>query len=140
MKLKAKTQKKKKEPITIDYENKKLSIVYFLPLLLIAGFVPLIVYAKVVNLEGTTQALYWTGQKQYLDFSATEINVGSNSYSNSTYFYIILYKQKNCLSKLKTILYPLGIYAIFVIISTIFAIDTQTALWGFVDMYQGLCS
>jgi hypothetical protein len=64
MKLKAKTQKKKKEPITIDYENKKLSIVYFLPLLLIAGFVPLIVYAKVVNLEGTTQALYWTGQQQ----------------------------------------------------------------------------
>ncbi|WP_040584042.1 O-antigen ligase [Sedimentibacter sp. B4] len=33
---------------------------------------------------------------------------------------------------------PLGIYALFVIISTIFAIDTQTALWGFVDMYQGM--
>ena len=140
MKLKAKTQKKKKEPITIDYENKKLSIVYFLPLLLIAGFVPLIVYAKVVNLEGTTQALYWTGQKQYLDFF---------SYWKSMWvviltaialiFYIILYKQKKLPFKnLKQYYIPLGIYAIFVIISTIFAIDTQTALWGFVDMYQGM--
>jgi len=138
--LKAKTQKKKKEPITIDYENKKLSIVYFLPLLLIAGFVPLIVYAKVVNLEGTTQALYWTGQKQYLDFF---------SYWKSMWvviltaialiFYIILYKQKKLPFKnLKQYYIPLGIYAIFVIISTIFAIDTQTALWGFVDMYQGM--
>ncbi|NLL04839.1 MAG: O-antigen ligase family protein [Clostridiaceae bacterium] len=138
--MKAKTQKKKKEPITIDYENKKLSIVYFLPLLLIAGFVPLIVYAKVVNLEGTTQALYWTGQKQYLDFF---------SYWKSMWvviltaialiFYIILYKQKKLPFKnLKQYYIPLGIYAIFVIISTIFAIDTQTALWGFVDMYQGM--
>ena len=138
--MKAKTQKKKNEPITIDYENKKLSIVYFLPLLLIAGFVPLIVYAKYVNLEGTKQALYWTGQRQYLDFF---------SYWKSMWvviltaialiFYIILYKQKKLPFKnLKQYYIPLGIYAIFVIISTVFAIDTQTALWGFVDMYQGM--
>jgi hypothetical protein len=138
--VKAKTQKKKNEPITIDYENKKLSIVYFLPLLLIAGFVPLIVYAKYVNLEGTKQALYWTGQRQYLDFF---------SYWKSMWvviltaialiFYIILYKQKKLPFKnLKQYYIPLGIYAILVIISTIFAIDTQTALWGFVDMYQGM--
>lgn len=138
--MKAKTQKKKNEPITIDYENKKLSIVYFLPLLLIAGFVPLIVYAKYVNLEGTKQALYWTGQRQYLDFF---------SYWKSMWvviltaialiFYVILYKQKKLPFKnLKQYYIPLGIYAIFVIISTIFAKDKQTALWGFVDMYQGM--
>ena len=73
----------------------KRQVVYFLPLLLIAGFVPLIVYAKYVNLEGTKQALYWTGQRQYLDFF---------SYWKSMWvviltaialiFYIILYKQK----------------------------------------------
>jgi len=131
---------KPKQPITIDYENKKLSVVYFLPLLLIAGFVPLIVHAKLVNLEGTKQALYWTGQRQYLDFF---------SYWKSMWvvilaaialiFYIILYKQKKLPFKiLKQYYIPLGIYAIFVIISTIFAIDTQTALWGFVDMYQGM--
>lgn len=141
MKIKnEKNETKLKNQITIDYENKRLSVFYFLPLLLIAGFVPLIVYAKYVDLTDTTQALYWTGQQQYLDFF---------SYWKSRWvialtaialiFYIILYKQKKLPFKiLKQYYIPLGIYAIFVIISTIFAIDTQTALWGFVDMYQGM--
>lgn len=139
-KLKVKKEQAKQEPIKIDYENKRLSTIYFLPLLLIAGFVPLIVYAKYIDLTGTTQSLYWTGQQQYLDFF---------SYWKSRWvvaltligliFYIILYKQKKLPFKnLKQYYIPLGIYAIFVIISTIFAIDTQTALWGFVDMYQGM--
>lgn len=139
-KLKVKNEKAKQEPIKIDYENKKLSTIYFLPLLLIAGFVPLIVYAKYIDLAGTTQSLYWTGQQQYLDFF---------SYWKSRWvmaltligliFYIILYKQKKLPFKnLKQYYIPLGIYAVFVIISTIFAKDTQTALWGFVDMYQGM--
>lgn len=129
-----------KNTINIDYENKRLSVFYFLPLLLIVGFVPLIVHAKYVDLTGTTQLLYWTGQQQYLDFF---------SYWKSQWvivltaitliFYIILYIQKNLPYKnLKQYYIPLGIYAICVIISTIFAIDTQTALWGFVDMYQGM--
>lgn len=138
--MKVKKEKAKQEPIKIDYENKRLSIVYFMPLLLIAGFVPLIVYAKYIDLSGTTQSLYWTGQQQYLDFF---------SYWKSRWvmaltligliFYIILYKQKKMPFKnLKQYYIPLGIYAIFVIISTIFAIDTQTAVWGYVDMYQGM--
>lgn len=139
-KLKVKKEQAKQEPIKIDYENKRLSTIYFLPLLLIAGFVPLIVYAKYIDLTGTTQSLYWTGQQQYLDFF---------SYWKSRWvvaltligliFYIILYMQKKLPFKnLKQYYIPLGIYSIFVIISTIFAIDTQTALWGFVDMYQGM--
>lgn len=139
-KLKVKKEQAKQEPIKIDYENKRLSTIYFLPLLLIAGFVPLIVYAKYIDLTGTTQSLYWTGQQQYLDFF---------SYWKSRWvvtltligliFYIILFMQKKLPFKnLKQYYIPLGIYAIFVIISTIFAIDTQTALWGFVDMYQGM--
>lgn len=138
--MKAKTQNKVKETVTINYENKKLSVIYYIPLLLIVGFVPLIVYAKHVDLSGTTQALYWTGQRQYLDFF---------SYWKSQWvvyltaitiiFYIVLYKQKKLPFKnLKQYYIPLGIYAICIIISTIFAIDKQTALWGFVDMYQGM--
>lgn len=141
--MKIKNEKKEikiKNTIVIDYENKRLSVFYFLPLLLIAGFVPLIVYAKYVDLSGTTQAFYWTGQQQYLDFF---------SYWKSRWvivltavaliFYIILYKQKKLPFKnLKQYYIPLGMYAISVIISTIFALDTQTALWGFVDMYQGM--
>ncbi len=133
-------EKKSKQPITINYENKKLSVSYFLPLLLIAGLVPLITYAKYVDLTGTTQSLYWTGQQQYLDFF---------SYWKSRWvmiltlisiiLYVALYFQKKLpLKDLKQYYIPLGIYALFVIVSTIFAIDVPTALWGFVDMYQGM--
>ena len=133
-------ENKIKNTITIDYENKKLSTFYILPLLLIAGFVPLIVYAKYVDLSGTVQSLYWTGQQQYLDFfsywkawwvvALTTI---------ALIFYIFLYTQKKLPFKnLKQYYIPLGVYALFVIISTMFAIDKPTALWGFVDMYQGM--
>ncbi len=139
--MKINTEKNKtKNAITIDYENKRLSTFYFLPLLLIAGFVPLIVYTKYVDLSGTTQALYWTGQQQYLDFfsywKAQWVVVLT---AIALIFYIILYMQKKLpLKDLKQYYIPMGIYALFVIISTVFAIDTQTALWGFVDMYQGV--
>ena len=138
--MKDKKDNKLKQPVTINYENKKLSISYFLPLLLIAGFVPLITYAKYVDLTGTAQSLYWTGQQTYLDFF---------SYWKSKWVmiltalalvsYIELYIRKKLpLKDLKQYYIPLGIYALFVIISTIFAKDSPTALWGFVDMYQGM--
>ncbi|WP_313346669.1 O-antigen ligase family protein [Sedimentibacter sp.] len=133
-------ESKTKNVITIDYENKKLSVFYFLPLLLIAGFVPLIVYAKYVDLTGTTQALYWTGQRQYLDFFSYWKSWWVVALTTiALLFYIILYLQKKLpLKNLKQYYIPLGIYALFVIISTMFAIDKPTALWGFVDMYQGM--
>lgn len=141
--MKAKKEKKPKQPkqsMEIDYESKRLPVYYFIPLLLIVGFVPLIVYAKYIDLAGTTQSLYWTGQQQYLDFF---------SYWKSRWViiltaialitYIILHKNKKLPFKdLRQYYIPFGIYGIFVIISTIFALDVQTALWGFVDMYQGM--
>ncbi len=139
--MKINTEKNKtKNTITIDYENKRLSTFYFLPLLLIAGFVPLIVYAKYVDLSGTTQALYWTGQQQYLDFfSYWKAQWVVILTAIALIFYMILYMQKKLpLKDLKQYYIPMVIYALFVIISTVFAIDTQTALWGFVDMYQGM--
>ncbi len=133
-------ENKIKNTITIDYENKKLSVFYFLPLLLIAGFVPLIVYAKYVDLSGTTQSLYWTGQQQYLDFFSYWKSWWVVVLTTIALFiYVILFLLKKLPFKnLKQYYIPLGIYAIFVIISTMFAIDKPTALWGFVDMYQGM--
>ncbi|WP_313163887.1 O-antigen ligase family protein [Sedimentibacter sp.] len=140
MKIKNENKNKTKNIVTIDYESKKLSVFYFLPLLLIAGFVPLIVYAKYVDLTGTTQSLYWTGQRQYLDFFSYWKSWWVVALTTiALLFYIILYVQKKLPFKnLKQYYIPLGIYALFVIISTIFAIDKPTALWGFVDMYQGM--
>ncbi len=138
--MKEKISTKSIRPVVIDFENKKLSSYYFLPLLLIAGIVPLIVSCKYIDLTGTTQFLYWTGQNQYLDFF---------SYNKSRYLiiftaiafisYFTLYNQKKLpLKGLKHYYIPIGIYAVFAVLSTIFAKDTSTAMWGFVDMYQGI--
>ncbi len=130
----------KKRIIDIDYEKNKLSWIYYIPLLLIAGFVPLIVHGKYIDLTGTTQALFWTGQNQLLDFF---------SYWKSRWvifltaialiIYIFLYMSKKLPLKKEYKYYiPLGAYAFFVILSTIFSIDVSTALNGFMDMYQGM--
>ena len=124
----------------IKFENKIVSVYYYIPLLLIAGFIPLIVYAKFIDLSGTTQALYWTGQQQYLDFfSYWKSKWIMILTAISLIIYIVLYSEKKLPFKnLKQYYIPLGIYALFVILSTIFSADKSTALWGFIDMYQGM--
>ncbi|MDD4781815.1 MAG: O-antigen ligase family protein, partial [Tissierellia bacterium] len=128
------------KPITIEFENKRLPVYYFIPLLLIAGFIPLVVYAKYIDLAGTTQSLYWTGQQQYLDFfSYWKSKWVMILTAISLIIYVVLYKDKKLPFKnLKQYYIPLSVYAVFVILSTIFAKDKSIALWGFVDMYQGM--
>lgn len=132
--------KKENRPISINYENKRLSISYFIPLLFIAAIVPLITYAKYVDLNETTQSLYWTGQNTYLDFfSYWKSFWFIISAAIALIFYGVLYFNKKLpLKNLKQYYIPLGIYALFVIASAVFALDKATALWGFVDMYQGM--
>lgn len=138
--MKEKRDKKTGLPIISGYENRKLPISYFIPLLLIAGFVPLITYAKYIDLTGTTQSLYWTGQQTYLDFFSYWKSrwVVILTVISMVIYIVQLMKKKMPLKDLKQYYIPLGIYALFVIVSTIFAIDTPTALWGFVDMEQGM--
>lgn len=126
--------------INIDYEKNKISWLYYMPLLLIAGFVPLIVYGKYFNLNGTTQALFWTGQNEILDFfSYWKSRWVIFLTATSLIIYIFLFGTKKLPLKREYKYYiPLAIYAFFVILSTIFAIDVPTALNGFVDMYQGM--
>jgi len=130
----------KNRMINIDYEKNKLSLIYYLPLLLIAGFVPLIVYGKYVDLTGTTQALYWTGQNQLLDFFSYWKSSWMIFLTVATlimYIFLLLSKKLPFKREYKYYL-PLCMYSFFVILSTIFAKDVQTALNGFVDMYQGM--
>jgi len=132
--------KNKRKIIDINYESSKLSWYYYIPLLLIVNFVPLITYSKYVDLNGTTQALYWTGQNIYLDFFSfwkARWLVVLTIISLVTYIYLFLSKKLPLKKELKYYL-PMAVYAIFVILSTIFAIDVETALSGFVDMYQGM--
>lgn len=139
-KVKDNIDSKKRIPASLEYEYKKLPITWFIPLLLIVGFVPLITYAKYIDLTGTTQSLYWTGQQQYLDFfSYWKSRWVMILTAISMIVYVVQFmKKKVPFKNLKQYYIPLGIYAIFVIISTTFAIDKTTAIWGFVDMEQGM--
>nr|WP_312579441.1 O-antigen ligase family protein [Sedimentibacter sp.] len=139
-KVKDNIDSKKRIPASLEYEYRKLPISWFIPLLLIAGVVPLITYAKYIDLTGTTQSLYWTGQQQYLDFfSYWKSRWVVILTAISMIIYIVqLMNKKMPFKNLKQYYIPLGIYALFVIVSTIFAIDKPTALWGFVDMEQGM--
>ncbi|QSX05290.1 O-antigen ligase family protein [Sedimentibacter sp. zth1] len=122
------------------FSNKKLSPMYYIPLLLIAGFVPLLVHGKYIDLQGTVQSLYWTGQNQVLDFFSywkSRWVIVLTSLALFTYICLVISKKLPFKKQYKYYI-PMGIYALFVIISTIFAIDASTALNGFVDMYQGM--
>ncbi|HBB28918.1 MAG TPA: hypothetical protein DC000_06685 [Clostridiales bacterium] len=126
--------------INIEYEKNKISWVYYMPLLFIVGFVPLIVYGKYIDLTGTTQALFWTGQNQLLDFFSywkSRWVICLTAIALMTYIFLFISKKLPFKKEYKYYI-PLGIYALFVILSTIFAIDVPTALNGFVDMYQGM--
>ncbi len=130
---------KNKLRTTINDKN-QISWIYFIPLLLIAGFVPLIVYGKYINLTGTTQALFWTGQNEVLDFFSywkSSWVIFLTITSTIIYIFLLLIKKLPFKKEYKYYI-PLVGYAIFVILSTIFAVDKPTALNGFFDMYQGI--
>lgn len=122
------------------HKAKKLSIFYYMPLLLMAGIVPLIVHGKYIDLSGTVQGLYWTGQMELLDFFSywkSRWVIVLTAISLFTYIILIIRKKATIKKEFKYYI-PLGIYAICVLVSTVFAIDLSTALNGFVDMYQGM--
>lgn len=126
--------------INIDYEKNKISWYYYIPLLLIVGFVPLIVYGKYVDLTGTTQALFWTDQNQHLDFFSywkSRWVIFLTAIALVIYIFLFISKKLPLKKEYKYYI-PLVIYTFFVILSTIFAMDVPTALNGFVDMYQGM--
>ncbi len=127
------------ERLPINYEKNQILWAWFLPLLLIAGVVPLIVYGKSFDLTGTAQGLYWT-QTQGLDFFSYWKSFWVILLTVlSAIMYFALYQSKKLPFKKEYKYYiPLATYAVFAILSTIFAIDLQTALGGFVDLYQGV--
>ncbi len=140
MGIKNNTKNKTKKAPSERLSKNQISWLYLVPLLLIAGFVPLIVYGKYINLTGTTQALFWTGQVELLDFFSfwkSRWVIFLTITSTIIYIFLLLSKKLPFKKEYKYYI-PLAVYAIFVILSTIFAVDKPTALNGFVDMYQGM--
>lgn len=109
-----------------------------IPLLIIIGIVPLIVYAKIIVLTPLEER-HWTGGTYQLDFF---------SYYKAYWLIVltiilvlitaILLVLKQIKFKKKSFMIPIGIYVFLSILSTIFALDQTVALRGFMEMFQGL--
>lgn len=137
-----KKTKKKVEIIEVPKKREmpeSLIWIGLVPILFIIAFVPLIVYAKVIELS-PLEELNWTGGGSF--------QIEFFSYYKALFFIIativaliclvILHILKvNRLIKSKYYI-PIGIYAIFVVLSYLFASDKIIASRGFIDMHQGV--
>lgn len=120
--------------------QRDISIFYFVPLMIITAIVPLIVYAKYVDLSGTNQGFYWTGQMKCLDFFSYWKSywlVLLTGISLCLYVFLYIFKKLSFKLELKYYI-PMFIYIVAVLLSSVFSIDKQTALNGFFDSYQGM--
>ncbi|MCX7842792.1 MAG: O-antigen ligase family protein [Clostridia bacterium] len=109
-----------------------------IPLLFIIGIVPLIVYLRAQPLSGIVSKL-WIDSKFDTDFfsyyKAIWLMVGTGALA----LVMIGMKLDDTLKLKKTSMYiPLGIYAFFVLLSTLLAEHKDVAVWGFASRYEGM--
>jgi O-antigen ligase len=113
---------------------------YLLPISIIVALVPIIVLIKVVELS-PIEIAYWKGGVTNADFFSyykmVLLNVSASIGVLLTYIH---HKKENLEIKKTSIYIPMGVYALFIILSTIFAEYKTVALWGFVDRYEGMFS
>jgi hypothetical protein len=112
--------------------------IFFLPLILMVAVVPLIVFMKIKELSGFP-SVYWVDPKQNVDFF---------SYYKSVWIlisavlalisWIVINRVYHLKEKKHAFYIPLGIYTLFLCLSTVFALHKETAVFGFPDRYEGL--
>lgn len=121
------------------YKDKQsISWVFLLPIFFIIGFVPLIVYAKLLTLDGL-ELENWLGNEYYFDFFSyyKAITFSILSFISLIIMIILIKTDKIYLIDSKYY-YPMGIYLFFVIISFFFADDFDVAVRGYIEMFQGV--
>lgn len=119
--------------------NNKTSIIQLIPIVFIIAIVPLLVRGKVINLDGL-RYVFWTGQHIQFDvFTYWKAAALIVSFALMLLIYIFNLKKKNIVFNLeKHYAIPLAVMAATFILSTLFAIDKTTAVYGFPDMLQGI--
>lgn len=118
---------------------KKYEWYYLIPIIFILAVVPLIVYLRVVPLKGATYQ-FWNGQQNNYDFFSyykmvwfltavvfSLIFLGIRSYQSD-----IGYVRKSIYY------YPIIVYVVFVLLSTLFSKYKGIAMLGFTDRYEGM--
>lgn len=145
-------KKKSKEIIVEVQEDKKPSafltfikrvgnhwqMICIIPLLILIGFVPLIVYGKIIKLT-SYEEMNWTGGIYHVDFFSWYKSRWLLVITFILFLiFIILLITKKIKFKKEKFWIPLSVYILFSVISTIFAVDQVVAQRGFMAMFQGI--
>ncbi len=116
----------------------KYDLLLALPLVLVVTIVPLIVYLKVIPVEGPSRV--FTNGNDNLDFFSYYKMIWLLIFTGMGF---VIYMSKLLFTNTVTIrkdkvYYPVAAYLLLAIVSTIFATHRDVALIGFVDRYEGL--
>jgi O-antigen ligase len=129
-KLSTKIRKKK-----YDEPNKNLYVLF--SLCLIAGIIPLILYIKKITVTDPGN-LYIYGLSDQLDIFVYYKMVFLLLFTAvGLIFFLFSRKEVLSESRKKLYYYPMAIFTLFIMISTLFSEYKQVSFFGFVDRYEG---
>lgn len=119
-----------------EYDDKKWYSV--IPIALLVFLIPIIVYGKQVNLTGNYYR-FWNGASQSLDFFSyyKSMWIVILTVLLSVVFLVSVLRKSIKIQKM-SIYIPIGVYSLFVILSTIFSKYKDIAVFGFVERYEGM--
>ncbi len=117
----------------------QISVKYFIPLIIIIAVIPLVTFGKIVELP-LSEANFWKGGTTHVDFfsyyKSTLLIILSCTALLS--FAILILRHKITIRNLKSCYVLLGIYSVFVILSSVFSDNINVAFQGFIEMNQGM--
>ncbi len=112
---------------------------YLMPLVLAVAVVPLIVYMRIIPLEGAAFE-FWTGEKQNTDFFSYYKGIGIIVAAAAALLVLLVrgFYQEKITFKPTQLYIPLAVYAFFILVSAVFAEHRTVAMYGFPDRYEGM--
>jgi len=128
--------KKKRRKSTKKYQS--LEWYYFIPLLIIVGIVPLIVFGKVLTIEGE-ELLHWKGAETNIDFFSYYKSVIFAVMAYISFIVLVMLRLTNQFKfKITKYYIPLLLYGFGVLASFIVSDYPVVAKRGFIEQFQGV--
>jgi len=126
------------EEVELKLEDKPLGWYYFIPILIIVAFLPLITFAKEVSLY-EIEALHWKGGSKGLDFFSYYKYIVFSVCAFVSVFILIILKFKRRIKLKETKYYiPLAVYIVFVLASYLLSDYFLISYRGFIEQFQGI--
>jgi len=120
------------------FKPKTMEYILLMPLMMLVMFVPLIVRARLLELEGL-ELDNWTGGSIHLDFFSYYKSLFVIGLSYGAFFLLLILKLLNKIQIRKTLYYlPIGLYILLTGLSYAFSPDPLVSARGFIELFQGV--